>query len=156
MIRLRKPRTDDAELVRLIRKELIPLSHTVRPLDAHTIRELPMRFRRGVTYVATLSKFSPPVAFVHFEAIGDILNIHTLVTHPEHRNRQWGTKLMAHAEAYGRARHCKVVRLYVDRINPKAHHFYNKLGYHSVRYIPELHCYELHKPLAAALAFPTH
>lgn len=56
MIRIYDPRLDEAEVVRLIRTELIPLSHTVHQLDAQTIRELPKRFRRGVTYVASLSK----------------------------------------------------------------------------------------------------
>lgn len=56
MIRIYEPRYDQAEVVRLIRNELIPLSHTVHQHDAQTIRELPKRFRRGVTFVASLSK----------------------------------------------------------------------------------------------------
>ena len=151
MIRLRKARTDDAELVRLIRTELIPLSHTVRPLDAHIIRELPLRFRHGTTYVAALSKTSPPIAFIHFEVMGETLLIYTLATHPEHRNRQWGKKLMAHAEANGMAHQCKAVRLHVDCINTKALHFYAKLGYHIIGCIPAIQCYELHKSLTPAL-----
>ncbi|RJE91228.1 GNAT family N-acetyltransferase [Paenibacillus sp. 1011MAR3C5] len=149
MIRARKARTDDAELVRLIRTELIPMSHTARPLDARMIRELPKRFRKGNTYVATRSKFGPPVAFVHFYVHQNQLIVDMLVTHPEHRGRHYGTALMAHAEAFGKARHCHVARLFVDRINGRAHHFYNKLGYHTVRYVPELQCYELLKPLAS-------
>lgn len=147
MIRLYEPRTDEAELVRLIRTELIPLSHTVHQHDAQTIRELPKRFRRGVTYVASLSKKSIPVAFIHFEVMGEVLYLDMMVTHPEHRNRQWGRKLIAHSEAYGLAQQCKVARLYVDQVNAKAHHLYNKLGYNTVRYHPELRCYELLKPL---------
>lgn len=150
MIRARKPRNDDAELVRLIRTELIPLSHTARPLDAHMIRELPNRFRTGITYVATRSKFGPPVAFVHFYVHGEQLYVDMLVTHPEHRGMQWGTTLMAYAEAYGKASHCNVVRLFVDRINTRAHRFYNRLGYQTVRFIPELQCYELLKPLTSS------
>lgn len=147
MIRLYEPRTDEAELVRLIRTELIPLSHTVHQHDAQTIRELPKRFRRGVTYVASLSKKSAPVAFIHFEVMGEVLYLDMMVTHPEHRNRQWGRKLIAHSEAYGQAQQCKVARLFVDQVNAKAHHLYNKLGYNTVRYLPELRCYELLKPL---------
>ncbi|RCW42164.1 GNAT family N-acetyltransferase [Paenibacillus prosopidis] len=147
MIRLYEPRIDEAELVRLIRTELIPLSHTVHQHDAQTIRELPKRFRRGVTYVASLSKKSAPVAFIHFEVMGEVLYLDMMVTHPEHRNRQWGRKLIAHSEAYGQAQQCKVARLFVDQVNAKAHHLYNKLGYNTVRYLPELRCYELLKPL---------
>ncbi|MGM0880221.1 MAG: GNAT family N-acetyltransferase [Bacillota bacterium] len=147
MIRLYEPRIDEAELVRLIRTELIPLSHTVHQHDAQTIRELPKRFRRGVTYVASLSKKSAPVAFIHFEVMGEVLYLDMMVTHPEHRNRQWGRKLIAHSEAYGQAQQCKVARLFVDQVNAKAHQLYNKLGYNTVRYLPELRCYELLKPL---------
>jgi ribosomal protein S18 acetylase RimI-like enzyme len=151
MIRLYEPRIDEAELVRLIRTELIPLSYTVHQHDAQTIRELPKRFRRGVTYVASLSKKSAPVAFIHFEIMGEVLYLDMMVTHPDHRNRQWGKKLIAHSEAYGLAQQCKVARLFVDQVNAKAHHLYNKLGYNTVRYHPELRCYELLKPLTPAI-----
>lgn len=148
MIRIYEPRLDEAEVVRLIRTELIPLSHTVHQHDAQTIRELPKRFRRGVTYVASLSKKSAPIAFIHFEVMGEVLYLDMMVTHPDHRNRQWGRKLMAHSESYGRTQQCKVARLFVDQVNAKAHHLYNKLGYDTVRYYPELRCYELIKLLA--------
>ncbi|MBD2867691.1 GNAT family N-acetyltransferase [Paenibacillus arenilitoris] len=147
MIRTYDPRRDEAELVRLIRTELIPLSHSVHQLDAQVVRELPRRFRSGVTYVASLSSKSPPVGFIHFEIMGDVLYLDMMVTHPDHRNRGWGKKLMACSEAYGKARLCSVARLFVDQINTKAHHLYAKLGYETVRYHPGLRCYELLKPL---------
>lgn len=147
MIRFYEPRYDEAEVVRLIRTELIPLSHSVHQLDAQTIRELPKRFRRGVTYVASLSRKSAPVAFIHFEVMDEVLYLDMMVTHPDHRNRQWGRKLIAQSEAYGQAHQCKVARLFVDQINAKAHQLYNKLGYENVRYHPELRCYEMLKLL---------
>ncbi|MFD0588546.1 GNAT family N-acetyltransferase [Paenibacillus sp. GCM10027627] len=147
MIRARKSQTDDAELVRLIRSELIPFSHTARPLDAHMISELPKRFRTGMTYVATRSKWGPPAAFVHFYVHSNQLYVDMLVTHPQYRGYHFGTALMEHAEAYGKAHHCHVARLFVDRVNTRAHRFYHKLGYQTVRFIPELQCYELLKPL---------
>lgn len=147
LIRLYDPRTDQAELVRLIRTELIPLSHTVHQHDAQTIRELPKRFRRGITYVAALSKKSPPVSFLHFEVMGEVLYLDMMVTHPDHRNRQWGRKLIAHGEAYGLTQQCKIARMFVDQVNAKAHNLYNKLGYMTINYYPELRCYELVKPL---------
>lgn len=154
MIRIRNPRIDDKEMVRLIRTELLPMSHTARPLDAHMIRELPKRFRRGVTYVASESKQSKPVAFVHIEQWGGELLVDMLVTHPQYRGRQYGSVLMAKAEAYGRSHHCHSARLYVDSINAAAHRFYNKRGYQTVRYIAQLKCYELIKPLTSLLAIP--
>ncbi|MEK3881929.1 GNAT family N-acetyltransferase [Paenibacillus sp. PL2-23] len=147
MIRARK-HSDDNELVRLIRTELIPLSHTARQLDAHMIRELPKRFRSGITYVAIRTKQGPPVAFVHFYVLAEQLYIDMLVTHPQHRGQSLGKTLMAYAEAYGRANHCQFARLFVDRINVWGRRFYNKLGYSTIRFVPELQCYELVKPLA--------
>ncbi|WP_424767187.1 GNAT family N-acetyltransferase [Paenibacillus sp. sgz302251] len=147
MIRMYAPRWDEAELVRLIRNELIPLSHSVHQLDAQTIRELPKRFRRGVTYLAARSKKSAPIGFIHFEVMGEVLFLDMMVIHHEHRNRGWGKLLMAHSEAYGTAQHCKVARLFVDQTNAKAYHLYNKLGYKTIRYYPELRCYELFKSL---------
>ncbi|MDQ6420373.1 GNAT family N-acetyltransferase [Paenibacillus sp. LHD-117] len=146
MIRARKPQ-DDPELVRLVRTELIPYSHTARPLDAHTIREMPHRFRWGVTYVATRTKQGPALAFVHFIAVNGHLLIDMLATHPEHRGFGYGSTLMAYAEAYGLAHRCNWVRLYVDLSNGRAQRFYQKLGYVAVRYSPELQCYEMAKPL---------
>ncbi|WP_028612085.1 GNAT family N-acetyltransferase [Paenibacillus harenae] len=147
MIRLYDPRRDQAELVRLIRTELIPLSHTVHQLDAQTIRELPKRFRSGITYVGCLSAKSPPVAFIHFEVMGEALYLDMMVTHPDHRNRGFGKNLMAYSEAYGKAQLCRIARLFVDQKNTKAHLLYTKLGYETVRYHPELRCFELLKPL---------
>lgn len=152
MIRNRKP-SDDTELVRLIRTELIPLSYTARPLDAHMVRELPLRFRNGVTYVATSSKFGPPVAFIHFYVHGAETIIDMLVTNPEYRGQRLGKTLMAYAEAYGKARGCQAARLFVDRINVRAHRFYNKLGFETIRYFPEFQCYELLKPLTSPSAY---
>ncbi len=146
MIRARKPQ-DDSELVRLIRAELIPLSATARPLDARMLRELPHRFRWGVTYVTTRTKQGPPVAFVHFVVDGGQLWIDMLATGSAHQRLGNGSLLMAHAEAYAAARECGMARLFVDASNGKAQRFYGKLGYGVVRYLPEWQCYELAKPL---------
>lgn len=147
MIRARNAKTDDAEIFRLIQTELIPMSYTVHPLDAHVIRELPKRFRNGVTYVAAAGKTSLPYGFVHFEQTGEILYVDMLVIHPQHRNRDWGKRLMASCEAYGLAHHFTAARLFVDEINSKARNFYTRLGYYTIGYYPELRCYEMVKPL---------
>lgn len=146
MIRIRKP-SDDTELVRLIKAELLPYSHSVRPHDAHTIRELPKRFRWGVTYVAAKGKTGPPVAFVHCSASRGELLVDMLVTHPQHRGCGHGTSLMSYAEAYGRKHRCAVSRLFVDRSNGRAMAYYHKLGYSVFRFWPDLQCYELIKQL---------
>ena len=73
MIRERNARTDDEEIIRLIKSELMPLSWTTHQHDATVIRELPLRLRRGVTYVAAAGKTAAPYGFIHFETVGDIL-----------------------------------------------------------------------------------
>ncbi|MHA6485383.1 GNAT family N-acetyltransferase [Paenibacillus sp. strain BS8-2] len=146
MIRARKPQ-DDPELVRLIRTELIPQSATARPLDARMIRELPQRFRWGVTYVAARTKQGPPVAFVHFLAADGQLMIDMLATNSAHQGLGYGSLLMAHAESYGVAHQCSMARLFVDASNGRAQRFYGKLGYTFIRYLPQWQCFELAKPL---------
>lgn len=151
MIRARKPQ-DDPELVRLIRTELIPLSASARPLDAHMVRELPLRFRWGTTYVATRTKQGPPVAFIHFVTMDGLLLIDMLACHSSYRGYGFGTALMEQAEAYGQARECSVAGLFADSSNGTALRFYGKRGYTIVRYVPEWQVYELVKPLIPASA----
>ncbi|GLX67620.1 GNAT family N-acetyltransferase [Paenibacillus glycanilyticus] len=150
MIRARNPKTDDTEIYRLIQDELIPMSHTAHPLDAQTIRDLPIRFRRGMTYVAAEGKTSKPYGFIRFEITGEILYLDMLVVHPDHRNRQWGRKLLLAAEAYGLSRNCRASRLFVDQVNTKAQNLYTRLGYQANQYYPELRCYEMIKQLASS------
>ncbi|TCN00712.1 acetyltransferase (GNAT) family protein [Paenibacillus sp. BK033] len=155
MIRARNPKTDDKEIFRLIQAELIPMSHTAHPLDAQTIRDLPVRFRRGVTYVAAEGKTSKPYGFIRFEVTGELLYLDMLVVHPDHRNRQWGRKLLLAAEAYGLTQNCRASRLFVDDINARAKNLYARLGYQAIQYYPELRCYEMIKPLASS-SYPSY
>ncbi|QYR22843.1 GNAT family N-acetyltransferase [Paenibacillus sp. sptzw28] len=147
MIRPRNARTDDTEIIRLIRKELIPLSYTASPRDAQTIRDLSKRLRGGVTFVASRTKTSTPLGFIHLYTQGDTLLYDMLAVHPRHRGRQIGTMLMAQGEAYGLSQKCSVARLFVDQGNPRAHRLYSRLGYETIGYYPELRCYELVKNL---------
>ncbi|MBW7476607.1 GNAT family N-acetyltransferase [Paenibacillus oenotherae] len=147
MIRFRRPRTDDAEIIRLIKTELIPLSYTAHPRDASTIRDLPKRLRRGVTFVSSRTKTSKPQGFVHLVTIGETLLFDMLAVHPNHRGKQAGTMLMAQGEAYGRAQGCSIARLFVDDINPRASRLYARIGYKTIRHYPELRLYEMIKPL---------
>ncbi|TYP70145.1 GNAT family N-acetyltransferase [Paenibacillus methanolicus] len=148
LIRPRRPRTDDAEIIRLIRTELMPLSHTANPNDAKTIRELPKRLRQGVTFVISRKKTSMPLGFLHLYVIGDILQYDMLAIHPDHRGKHWGRLLMAHGEAYGRSKNCTLARLFVDKGNDKAHFLYQRLGFTTVRYYDFIRCYEMTKTLA--------
>lgn len=148
MIRNRRPRIDDAELIRLIRSELMPLSHTINPHDATELRTLPKRLRSGVTFVIAHNKASIPLGFVHLYIIGDTLQYDMLAIHPTHRGKRWGRVLMKHGEDYGLARGCTRARLFVDEGNDKAHVIYRKLGFVTVQYHPIIRCYEMMKQLS--------
>lgn len=145
MIRLRNPRTDDPVIFKLIQKELIPFSYTVDDNDSQAIRDLPKRFRLGTTYVEAQGKTSPPAGFIHFQLTGDILFVDMLVVQPASRDRGVGRRLMAACEAHGLAHSCVAARLFVDKSNPRAHRFYEKLGYRTSRYFHELRCFEMFK-----------
>ncbi|MFC5648271.1 GNAT family N-acetyltransferase [Paenibacillus solisilvae] len=149
MIRFWRRRTDESEIIRLIKAELIPLSHTASPRDAQTIRELPKRLRQGVTLVFSRTKTSTPLGFIHFYVREDLLLYDMLAVHPRHRGRKIGTTLMSYAEGYGRSKNCTLARLYVDRGNPKAQRLYAELGFQTVNYYEQLRCYEMIKPLNA-------
>ena len=126
LIRKRRSRTDDTEIIRLIRTELMPLSYTANPRDTKSIRELPKRLRQGVTFVISRTKTSMPLGFLHLYIIGDVLQYDMLAVHPQHRGKQWGKMLMAHGEAYGRSKSCTLARLFVDDGNDKAKRLYEK------------------------------
>ncbi|MBB3072243.1 ribosomal protein S18 acetylase RimI-like enzyme [Paenibacillus baekrokdamisoli] len=149
MIRLWRPRTDSAEIIRLIKAELIPLSHTASPRDAQTIHELPKRLREGVTFVNSRTKTSTPLGFIHFYIKGDVLQYDLLAVHPQHRGKKIGTMLMSHVEAYGRSKNCSLARLFVDNSNPRAQRLYTQLGFDTVNYYHDLRCYEMTKALTA-------
>jgi len=149
VIRNRLPRMDDAELIKLIRHELLPFSHTVSQHDASAISEIPRRLSLGKTLVASLSRTSTPIAFIHYIVTGDVIYVDMLVTHPQHRNRKWGKKLMAKCEADAIAQHCAAIRLFVDQSNAKALQFYSDLGYSAISFHSDIRCYEMLKPLAS-------
>lgn len=147
MIRARRARTDDQEIIRLIKQELIPLSYTASPRDAQTIRELPKRLSDGVSLVHSRTRRSLPTGFIHFYLRGDLLLYDLLVVHPQHRGKQIGTTLMNQAETQGRQNGAKIARLFVDHSNPRAQRLYARLGFQTVRYYSDLRCYEMLKAL---------
>jgi ribosomal protein S18 acetylase RimI-like enzyme len=147
MIRARRARTDDKEIIRLIKQELIPLSHTASPRDAQTIRELPKRLSDGVSLVYSRTQRSVPMGYIHYYIRGELLLYDLLVVHPQHRGTQIGTTLMNQAETQGREKGAKIARLFVDHSNPRAQRLYARLGFQTIRYYPDLRCYEMLKSL---------
>ncbi|WP_165822323.1 GNAT family N-acetyltransferase [Paenibacillus montanisoli] len=145
MIRARIARTDDDEIIRLIKKELIPLSYSASPRDAQTIRELPKRLSDGTSLVYSRTKRSIPLGFIHYYLRGDTLLYDMLVVHPQHRDKKIGTRLLAKAEEEAKAKGCRIGRLFVDLGNPRAQRLYTRLGFQTIRYIHEVRCYEMIK-----------
>ncbi|AJY77442.1 hypothetical protein VN24_02410 [Paenibacillus beijingensis] len=146
LIRLRAPRTDDGAIISLIRKELIPLSQTVHPRDAQTLRTLKKRLRNGSTIVAAKSKTAAPIGFIHYEIVSGIIHIDLLAVHPDYRGFSIGRSLLAAAENDGRRSGCVLSRLFVDEGNEKAHRFYKRCGYTAAGYHAGLKCTEMIKP----------
>ncbi|SFJ00690.1 Ribosomal protein S18 acetylase RimI [Paenibacillus sp. UNC496MF] len=148
MIRARHARTDDQEIIRLIKQELIPLSYTASPRDAQTIRELPKRMNGGVSLVYSRTRRSQPLGYIHYYIRDGLLLYDMLVVHPQHRGKKIGTTLMTQAETQAKEQGVTVARLFVDHGNPRAQRLYAKLGFQTVRYYSDLRCYEMLKPLA--------
>ncbi|CAM4341062.1 GNAT family N-acetyltransferase [Paenibacillus tarimensis] len=150
MIRAYQPGKDFTAVARLIRNELIPLSHTVQKKNIPTDAELAARLSEGKCYVSC-SKGRPemPDAFIHIVAVNDTLHVDMLAVSAASQGRQIGRKLMVIGEAYGIAEGCRTARLLVDFGNERAHRFYDKLGYQTIRYHPQLACFELAKTLPA-------
>lgn len=148
MIRSYKARTDTAHIVRLIRAELVPLSHHAGYAGRLSDRDLASRLKWGATFVASRERLAQPDGFIHVVARNDVLVVDMLAVQPNRRRRSLGRRLMACGEAYGRSAGCSRACLFVDQGNERAHRFYARLGYATVRYLPHYRCFELVKPLS--------
>ncbi|QJC51302.1 GNAT family N-acetyltransferase [Paenibacillus albicereus] len=137
-IRYRGHRPDDLPtLVRLIRTELMPMSHTVSPDDPVVLAGLPERFDSGRTIVAA-PEVGSPIGFVHFGEIHGLLHIDMLVVDPLSRGTGIGLELMRRAEREGTLHGSLMAVLFVDDVNEKARRFYAREGYEPVRHFPDL------------------
>lgn len=147
MIRYRRPRQDDPVIIDLIEKELVPFSHLPPEEIATIFKDLPKRLARGITLVASPYYEADSVAFIHFMIHGELLYIDMMAVAPAHRRQRLGKTLMSHAEQYAGSRGCRRAKVMVDQGNSRAHSFYRKLGYKTIRYIDQSECYELEKML---------
>lgn len=145
MIRYRSPEHDDPQIFQLIESQLVPLSH-LSPKELDKVRrEIPVRLRRGVTFVASSGTENRVVGFVHFMMHGELLYIDMLAVAPDAQRKCWGASLMRQAEDFARSRGCKRAKVMVDLGNDKGLSFYLKFGYRMVRIITPSQCYELEK-----------
>lgn len=147
MIRYRRPKQDDPVIYRLIEKELVPKSN-LPPEELERIRkDLPNRMKHGVTLVAARDYEADPLAFIHFMIHGDLLYIDMIAVSQEQQHKRYGKSLMAQAENFAASRGCVRAKVMVDAGNTHAHLFYGKLGYQTVRFLPQTQVYEMEKPL---------
>lgn len=147
MIRYRRPKQDDAFIMRLIDSQLVPISH-LSPSQIETVRkEIPKRLSRGITLIACQRYEDDPLGFVHFILHGNLLYIDMLAVTPESQRKRWGNMLMVHAEKFAASRGCTRSKVMVDAGNANGLSFYRKLGYVTVRYHTLNQCHELEKKL---------
>lgn len=148
MIRKRKSVTDDRVILRMIRRYLLPLKRTFFPDTVMDTKELRKRLVKGVTYVTTSGRRKSIDGFCHAVVKGDTLWIDLLAVDARKRQKGRGAQLLARAEQYGRAKGCRMVRLFVDEHNEAAQHFYHKLGFELQAYEQKVHCYVLSKKIS--------
>ncbi|WP_138494129.1 GNAT family N-acetyltransferase [Paenibacillus pinistramenti] len=147
MIRYRRPKQDDPVIYKLIEKELVPQSHLPAAELEKIRKELPARMKRGVTLVASATYDSDPIAFIHFMIHGELLFIDMIAVAGNQQHKRYGKTLMAKAEQFGASRGCLRSKVMVDAGNSHAHQFYTRLGYQTLRFVPQSQCYEMEKPL---------
>ncbi|EXX92203.1 GNAT family N-acetyltransferase, partial [Paenibacillus darwinianus] len=141
MIRSYRAGSDAADIIRLIRTELVPLSHNAGYAGRLSDRDLAARLKRGAAFVASRGRTARPDGFIHVDVRNDVLFVDMLAVQPSLRRRNVGGRLMAFGEAYGRSAGCSKACLFVDEGNERAHRFYARLGYATVRYVPNYRCF---------------
>jgi GNAT superfamily N-acetyltransferase len=149
MIRIRVP-GDDKDILRLVKKELLPFVHQTFPDMSTNLAELKARLRRGKVYIAGVpategkSRVGGFLATVKDE---EAVWIDMLAVGKEFQGKGLGSALMQRAESEARSSGCQEANVFVDAVNPKARTFYAKRGYVPVRYVAEVGCYHLRKKL---------
>ncbi|MCL6458129.1 MAG: GNAT family N-acetyltransferase [Gorillibacterium sp.] len=150
MIRKRVPE-DDREILKLVRKELLPFVHHTFPGVTTNLKELRTRLNRGTVYIVGMTNSVGKAKVGGFLATvknDSAIWLDMLAVSKELQGKGWGSALMEKAEADARASGCSIANLFVDAVNPKARTFYAKRGYVPVRYVEEVGCFHLSKYLS--------
>lgn len=149
MIRNRRPKQDDSAIMELIKTQLVPLSHMSKQDIDQVIKEIPLRFSRGISFVASSTYESDLFGFIHFMMHGDLLYIDMMAVSPKQQRKNHGRELLFKAEQFGISRGCIRAKVMVDEGNHKGIQFYKKSGYELIRYMDIGRCYEMEKKLEA-------
>lgn len=145
MIRVRKPRTDDPYLIRIVREELIPLNPPgLRPelSDNEIIRRLD---EAAETYV-WVSR-SAVQGFITMLFHTDVLFVDMLAVHRYAQGGGIGSRLLQKAARFGIRHGCRRMQLYVNEGNRKGIEFYQRHGMTIVSYDYLRRSYVMEKPL---------
>ncbi|CAI6078488.1 GNAT family N-acetyltransferase [Cohnella sp. JJ-181] len=132
-------------IVRIVRRELIPLSPHPHPEGRKLRKEMESRLAQGETLVA--AEGGKPCAFLHLIIQQQTLFVDLLAVDGSRQSKGYGTRLMKRAEQHAAARGCLRAMLYVDEGNEAGVRFYRRLGYNVVAYHETLKCYEMFKRL---------
>ena len=148
MIRKRVPGRDDRAIMALIREQLLPVTRKTIPGVTADSKELAVRLKRNVTYVAARGG-NKPYGFITFSCKAGKLIIDMIAVGKRSQGRGIGSRLMKVAERHAAKGGCKSAFVFVSRWNGRAHRFYERLGYRAVGYVPVLQCDVLEKRLGS-------
>jgi ribosomal protein S18 acetylase RimI-like enzyme len=146
MIRSRKPTSDDGDILRLIRQELIPLNPPrLRP--TWSSRAMTKRVNQGNTFVWVPDETSSVriAGFITCLPRQGELFVDMLALDRNAQGRGVGSMLLTKAERYGRAHGCTYMRLFVNEDNVRGIRFYQKHGMHAAWYDPAIQSYMMEK-----------
>ena len=144
MITKRIPARDDKRILRLVKRELIPISSN--PPDSYRLKDLRARLKIGVTYV-TRTSAGVCNGFIHLMRRKEQFWVDMLAIRSAYKRKGLGSKLLRHAERRAIQRDFTSIHLMVDAINKTGIAFYMRNGYHIVRYVKEVDAYQMEKQL---------
>lgn len=145
MIRLRIPHLDDRAILRLIRRELIPLNPPELQKGDHSDWQLLQRLKRGTALVWSHAGNMPAAAFILIHPIRSVLFVDLLAVDKQLQGKGVGTLLLKEAERFGWANGMSRLQLFVNDTNAKGIRFYYRHGLTMVRYEPKIRSYLMDK-----------
>ncbi|MDI4647174.1 GNAT family N-acetyltransferase [Cohnella hashimotonis] len=136
-------RGDLPAIVRIVTRELIPISPHPQPGGRKLRKDMKARLAQGSTLIA--SEGSKVRAFLHLIIQHDTLFVDLLAVDRSCQGKGYGSRLMNGAERHARNLGCLRARLYVDEGNEAGTRFYRRLGYSVVARHEAMKCYEMYK-----------
>ena len=79
---------------------------------------------------------APVIAFINYWLVRDEVHVLNVASHPEHRRRGHGSRLIEHVITFARREACRYITLEVRRSNHGAIRLYRKFGFRPVAIRP--------------------